>query len=110
MAGIFAFRDAMEKASPQLLEPMMKVEVETPDEYQGDIMGDLNRRAADTKSLVKPHSFQFLRSCLQEMFGYATIVRSLSRVAPLQYGARILRASPQIVLNTILETSTRGRY
>ena len=44
MAGIFAFKDAMQKATPILLEPIMKVEVSTPDEYQGELMGDLNRR------------------------------------------------------------------
>jgi translation elongation factor EF-G len=44
MAGIFAFRDAMAKAKPVLLEPVMKVEVETPEEFQGDIVGDVNRR------------------------------------------------------------------
>ena len=44
MAGIFAFKDAAKKASPILLEPIMKVEVTTPDEYQGDLLGDINRR------------------------------------------------------------------
>ena len=44
MAGIFALKDAVKKASPILLEPIMKVEVTTPDEYQGDLLGDINRR------------------------------------------------------------------
>jgi elongation factor G len=44
MAGIFALKDAFKKANPILLEPIMKVEVTTPDEYQGDLLGDINRR------------------------------------------------------------------
>ncbi len=51
MAGIFAFKDAFKKAGPILLEPIMKVEVTTPDEYQGDIMGDINRRRGKIKSI-----------------------------------------------------------
>ena len=47
----------MEKASPQLLEPMMKVEVETPDEYQGDIMGDLNRRRGQIQNVSGKTAF-----------------------------------------------------
>ncbi len=81
MAGIFAFRDAMAKAKPQLLEPVMKVEVETPDEYQGDIVGDINRRRGviqgiNTRgNLVRIHA----NVPLEQMFGYSTDVRSLSK-------------------------------
>ena len=57
MAGLFAFRDAMEKSSPVLLEPVMSVEVETPDEYQGDIMGDLNRRRGQIRNIDNKGSF-----------------------------------------------------
>lgn len=113
MAGIFAFRDAMEKASPQLLEPIMKVEVETPDEYQGDIMGDLNRRRGQIQNVTGKTSFVSISAMvpLQEMFGYATIVRSLSKGrASYSMEPESFEPVPQIVLNTILETSTRGRY
>ena len=113
MAGIFAFRDAMEKASPQLLEPMMKVEVETPDEYQGDIMGDLNRRRGQIQNVTGKTAFVSISAMvpLQEMFGYATIVRSLSKGrASYSMEPESFELVPQIVLNTILETSTRGRY
>ena len=113
MAGIFAFRDAMEKASPQLLEPMMKVEVETPDEYQGDIMGDLNRRRGQIQNVSGKTAFVSISAMvpLQEMFGYATIVRSLSKGrASYSMETDSFEPVPQIVLNTILETSTRGRY
>jgi elongation factor G len=113
MAGIFSFRDAMEKASPQLLEPMMKVEVETPDEYQGDIMGDLNRRRGQIQNVTGKTAFVSISAMvpLQEMFGYATIVRSLSKGrASYSMEPESFEPVPQIVLNTILETSTRGRY
>jgi elongation factor G len=113
MAGIFAFRDAMEKASPQLLEPMMKVEVETPDEYQGDIMGDLNRRRGQIQNVSSQTAFVSIAAMvpLQEMFGYATIVRSLSKGrASYSMEPESFEPVPQNVLNTILETSTRGRY
>lgn len=113
MAGIYAFRDAMEKASPFLLEPMMTVEVETPDEYQGDIMGDLNRRRGQIRNVTSKSAFVSIAALvpLQEMFGYATIVRSLSKGrASYSMEPESFEPVPQNVLNTILETSTRGRY
>lgn len=81
MAGLFAFRDAMEKGAPILLEPMMRVEVETPDEYQGDIMGDLNRRRGQILNIDNKSTFAQISALipLAEMFGYSTIVRSLSK-------------------------------
>jgi elongation factor G len=113
MAGIFAMRDAMGKAGPLLLEPMMKVEVETPEEYQGDIMGDLNRRRGQIQNVVGKTAFIQISALvpLQEMFGYATIVRSLSKGrASYSMQPESFDSVPQNVLNTILETSTRGRY
>ena len=113
MAGIYAFRNAMEKASPQLLEPMMRVEVETPDEYQGDIMGDLNRRRGQIQNVSGRTAFVSISAMvpLQEMFGYATIVRSLSKGrASYSMEPESFEPVTQIVLNSILETSTRGRY
>src|SRR5438128_8291446 len=81
MAGIFAFKDAAKKAHPLLLEPIMKVEVTTPDEYQGDILGDLNRRRGKIQSIeAKSNSTVIYAEVpLAEMFGYATAVRSLSK-------------------------------
>ncbi|MDB4345818.1 elongation factor G [bacterium] len=113
MAGIFAFRDAMEKASPELLEPMMKVEVESPEDYQGDIMGDLNRRRGQIQNVAGKTAFVTISALvpLQEMFGYATVVRSLSKGrASYSMEPESFEPVPQNVLNTILETSTRGRY
>ena len=81
MAGIFALKDAAKKAHAILLEPIMKVEVTTPDEYQGDLLGDLNRRrgkiiAIDVKDTATIISAEV---ALAEMFGYATAIRSLSK-------------------------------
>jgi elongation factor G len=81
MAAIFALKDAMKKAKAILLEPIMKVEAITPEEYQGDIMGDLNRRrgkiiSIETKSISTSVNAEVP---LAEMFGYATAIRSLSK-------------------------------
>jgi elongation factor G len=113
MAGIFAFRDAMEEAGPLLLEPMMKVEVESPEDYQGDIMGDLNRRRGQIQNVASKTAFVTISALvpLQEMFGYATVVRSLSKGrASYSMEPESFEPVPPNVLNTILETSTRGRY
>jgi len=81
MAGIFAFKDAMKKAGPVLLEPMMKVEVSTPDEYQGDVIGDLNRRRGQIRNMESKGDLATVTASvpLETMFGYATDVRSLSK-------------------------------
>ncbi len=81
MAGIFALKDAVKKASPILLEPIMKVEATTPDEYQGDLLGDLNRRRGRIMGMEAKDSAVILTAevPLAEMFGYATAIRSLSK-------------------------------
>jgi len=81
MAAIFALKDAVKNAKPILLEPIMKVENITPDEYQGDIMGDLNRRRGRINSLESKLSLTTIAAevPLAEMFGYATAIRSLSK-------------------------------
>ncbi|MDW8310043.1 MAG: elongation factor G, partial [Verrucomicrobiales bacterium] len=81
MAGIFALKDAAKKAGLILLEPIMKVEVTTPDEYQGDIMGDINRRRGRIVAIEAKGGQTILRAevPLAEMFGYATAIRSLSK-------------------------------
>ena len=113
MAGIFAFRDAMAKASPILLEPVMHVEVETPEDYQGDIMGDLNRRRGQIQNINAKPSFISISAIvpLVEMFGYSTIMRSLSKGrASFSMEPESFEEVPANVVNQILETSTRGRY
>jgi elongation factor G len=81
MAGIFAFKDAAKKASPILLEPIMKVEVTTPEEYQGDLMGDMNRRRGKIVRIEAKDASTIVTAevPLAEMFGYATAIRSLSK-------------------------------
>lgn len=81
MAGIFALKDAVRSANGIILEPIMKVEVTTPDEYQGDILGDLNRRRGKIIAIENKSDATILRADvpLAEMFGYSTAVRSLSK-------------------------------
>jgi elongation factor G len=81
MAGIFALKDAVKKAHAILLEPIMKVELTTPDEYQGDLLGDLNRRRGKILSIeVKETAINInAEVALAELFGYATAIRSLSK-------------------------------
>ena len=81
VAGSMAFRDGARKASPILLEPMMKVEVITPEEYLGDVMGDLNGRRGKIEGFSSRKDAQVIRGLvpLAEMFGYATTVRSMTQ-------------------------------
>lgn len=81
MAGIFALKEACKKANLILLEPIMKVEVTTPDEYQGDLMGDLNRRRGRISGIEAKDASTIITAevPLAELFGYATAIRSLSK-------------------------------
>jgi elongation factor G len=81
LAAIFAMKDAFKKAHSILLEPIMKVECVTPDEYQGDIMGDLNRRRGRIMNMEAKNFATIIHAevPLAEMFGYATAIRSLSK-------------------------------
>ncbi len=81
LAAIFAVKDGFKKAKAILLEPIMKVEAETPEDYQGDIMGDLNRRRARIQGMEKKvvNTAVTAEVPLAEMFGYATAIRSLSK-------------------------------
>ncbi len=81
VAGSMAIKDAMRKATPVLLEPIMSVEVVTPEEYLGDVMGDLNGRRGKVQGM-EPRAGAQVISChvpLSEMFGYATDLRSRSQ-------------------------------
>jgi elongation factor G len=81
IAGSMGFRDGALKANPVLLEPIMKVEVVTPEEYMGDVMGDLNRRRGLPQGMDDSPSGKVIRAevPLAEMFGYATDLRSMSQ-------------------------------
>lgn len=78
IAGSMAFKNAMAKADPVLLEPMMKVEVVVPEEYMGDVIGDINSRRGRIEGMDPRSGAQVIRSFvpLSEMFGYATVLRS----------------------------------
>jgi len=81
MAASIGFKDGMRKADPILLEPMMAVEVETPEDYMGDVMGDLSSRRGMIQGMEDNASGKVIRAevPLAEMFGYSTVVRSLSQ-------------------------------
>lgn len=81
MAAIFAMKDAYKNGGPILLEPIMKVENATPEDYQGDIMGDLNRRRGIIKGMETKQGLCVINADvpLAEMFGYSTAIRSLSK-------------------------------
>ncbi len=110
MAGIFALKDAFNKANPILLEPIMKVEVTTPDEYQGDILGDINRRRGIIQGVDAKGGQTILNAQvpLAEMFGYATAIRSLSKgrasysMEPLNF-----EQVPNSVLTAVLDTAKK---
>jgi elongation factor G len=78
IAGTMAFKEASRKAKPVLLEPIMKVEVVTPDDYMGDVMGDLSSRRGKLGGMEQRGSSQVINAQvpLSEMFGYATDLRS----------------------------------
>ncbi len=110
MAGIFALKDAFKKANPILLEPLMKVEVTTPDEYQGDLLGDINRRRGVIQGVDAKNGQTVLNAHvpLAEMFGYATAIRSLSKgrasysMEPLAF-----EQVPNSVATQILDTAAK---
>ncbi|MDF2607105.1 MAG: translation elongation factor [Bacillales bacterium] len=78
IAGSMAFKNAMAKADPVVLEPMMKVEVVVPEDYMGDVMGDINGRRGRIEGMEAQAGAQIIRAFvpLSEMFGYATVLRS----------------------------------
>ena len=81
IAGSMAFKEAAKNARPVLLEPMMKVQVEVPEEYLGDVMGDINRRRGQLRDMELKNGQQTINAVvpLAEMFGYATDLRSLTQ-------------------------------
>jgi len=81
MAAIFGFKDGFRKAKPVILEPIMKVEVVTPEDYMGDVIGDLNRRRGQIHGNEDTPSGKTITAevPLSEMFGYSTTLRSMSQ-------------------------------
>src|SRR5439155_15366273 len=81
MAASMAFKDGMRKASPVLLEPMMAVEVETPEDFMGNVVGDLSSRRGQIEGMDENPTGKVIKAIvpLAEMFGYSTTLRSLSQ-------------------------------
>ena len=109
IAGSMGFRDGATKASPVLLEPIMNVEVVTPEEYMGDVMGDLNRRRGLPQGMDESPSGKVIRAevPLAEMFGYATDLRSMSQgraVYSMEFGK--YAEVPQNVADTVLRKAS----
>lgn len=78
IAGSMAFKDGAKKANPVILEPIMKVEITVPEEYMGDVIGDMNSRRGKMEGMEAKQGTQIIRGFipLSEMFGYATALRS----------------------------------
>ncbi|MDO8543957.1 MAG: elongation factor G [Opitutaceae bacterium] len=111
MAGIFALKDAMKKANPILLEPIMHVEVTTPEDYQGDLMGDINRRRGQIQGVENKAGACIINAYvpLEMLFGYVTDIRSLSKgrasagITPSHF-----EQVPNSLLAKIVETSSKA--
>jgi len=109
IAGSMAFRAGALKAKPVLLEPIMKVEVVTPEDYMGDVMGDLNRRRGLPQGMEDSPSGKVIRAevPLAEMFGYATDLRSMSQGRAV-YSMEFEKYNevPQNVVDTVLKKAS----
>ncbi|GAB6074239.1 elongation factor G [Nautilia lithotrophica] len=81
LAGSMAFKEGVKKANPVILEPIMKVEIEVPEEYMGDVIGDINRRRGQVNSMEDVHGIKKINAFvpLSEMFGYSTDLRSMTQ-------------------------------
>jgi elongation factor G len=81
IAASMAVKDAIEKAAPVVLEPMMRVEVTMPEDFMGDVIGDLNSRRGQVEGMDSRGTTQVVRAFvpLAEMFGYATDLRSMTQ-------------------------------
>ena len=111
MAGIFALKDAMKKANPILLEPIMGVEVTTPEEYQGDLMGDINRRRGQIQGMENKAGACIINANvpLETLFGYVTDIRSLSKGrASASITPSHFEQVPGSLLTKIVESSVRA--
>jgi elongation factor G len=111
IAGSMAFKDACKKATPVILEPIMKTEVIVPEEYMGDVIGDLNSRRGKIASMESKNKVRYIKANvpLAEMFGYSTTLRSLTQgrgnygMEPSHY-----EEVPSQIADKILERTTRA--
>lgn len=109
VAGRMAFREASRSASPILMEPIMEVEVVTPDEYMGEVIGDLNSRRGKIESLGQRNDAQIIQAHvpLSEMFGYSTDMRSLTQgraIYTMQFHS--YQATPKAIADEVVAAST----
>jgi elongation factor G len=111
VAGSIAFKEAARKAKPVLLEPIMAVEVVTPEEYMGDVIGDLNSRRGKIEGMTPRKDAQVIRARvpLSEMFGYSTALRSMTQGRAI-YSMELSHydETPKAVADQIIE-KVRGR-
>jgi elongation factor G len=109
IAGSMGFKEGALKANPVLLEPIMKVEVVTPEDYMGDVMGDLNRRRGLPQGMEDSPSGKVIRAevPLAEMFGYATDLRSMSQ-GRATYSMEFEKYNevPQSVADTVMKKAS----
>ena len=109
IAGRLAFREASRSASPILMEPIMEVEVVTPDEYMGDVIGDLNSRRGKIESLGQRNDAQIIKAHvpLSEMFGYSTDMRSITQgraIYTMQFHS--YQSVPKAIAEEVVAAST----
>jgi elongation factor G len=111
IAGSMAFKEAARKAQPVILEPIMDVEVVTPEDYMGDVIGDLTKRRGKIESMTARSDAQVIKASvpLSEMFGYATVMRSMSQGRAI-YSMQFARyeEAPRSVQEQIIE-SVKGK-
>ena len=109
IAGSMAFKDGARKAQPVLLEPMMAVEVVTPEDYMGDVIGDLNSRRGQIEGMEPRGNAQVIRAQvpLAEMFGYATDLRTMTQ-GRATYTMQFLHYAevPQSIAEKLVESTT----
>jgi elongation factor G len=113
IAGSMAMRNAVMKASPVLLEPMMKVEVEVPEDFLGDVMGDLNSRRGQIEGMNTEDSLAKISAKvpLAEMFGYATDIRSKTQgrgIFSMEFSS--YEETPRNVAEAIIAKSKGNAY
>ena len=109
VAGSIAFRDGVAKANPVLLEPIMDVEVVTPEDYMGDVMGDLSRRRGILSGMVDAPAGKIIRAGvpLSEMFGYATSLRSATQGrATYSMEFEKYAEAPKVVADAVVSSKT----
>ena len=109
VAGSMAFKEAARKASPALLEPVMAVEVVTPEDYMGDVIGNINSRRGQIEGMEPRGNAQVIRARvpLAEMFGYATDLRTMSQ-GRATYTMQFLHYAevPQSIAEKLIESTT----